>query len=46
MCIYYYFIICVNKIAHLNIDFKLNYELLSLYNRKNTRIGKILLSIT
>lgn len=39
------FLININKITDLNIDFGLNYTFQGIYNRENTRISKSLLLV-
>lgn len=41
----FYFIIDINKIANLSINFRFNHGLLNLLNRKNARVSTSLLSI-
>lgn len=42
---YFNFIIVVNKIADLNINFKVNHTFQSLYNRENIRVDRSLLLV-
>lgn len=45
ICIYSYFMMDINKITSLNIDFGLNYEFQNLYDRKYIRVNKSLILI-
>lgn len=42
---HFYFLININKITDLNIDFGLNYAFQGIYNRENVRVGKNLLLV-